>query len=136
MGINNQLQQWYQRTFSIIKRVECWYMMGTHKLKELFYIKIINYVNTFFLNIDRREILPRSEGFSMVYAPIWYWKQYCHQNLYPASIENGRFLFVKPMMLQIEIWSSPTLVYETLHSKVKLFFSQNSTYYSCTIKEG
>lgn len=51
-------------------------MMGTHKLKELFYIKIINYVNTiYFLILIGGKFYLGLKGFR------WY--------MHPYNIENN-----------------------------------------------
>ena len=44
------------------------------RVREPFYTQVINWVNTILDHIDTRTILPRNEGFRMVYRPK------CHKN--------------------------------------------------------
>ena len=48
------------------------YFVGLSKVREPLYNQVIVWVNTILNHIDARAILPRYEGFCMVYRSEWY----------------------------------------------------------------
>ena len=48
------------------------YFGGSVKVREPFYNRVIVWVNTILDHIDARAILPRYEGFCLVYRSEWY----------------------------------------------------------------
>ena len=74
-GINNQYQQWYQRSYPRSQNCDTSGILihgGYLKVRESLYARVIIWVNTILNHIDARAILPRCEGSCMIYKPKWY----------------------------------------------------------------